>query len=227
MAGCYWDKPPKKEESKKDEPKDKEPKKDEPKKEIIKSPVKVETQEESNSSSLLQLDKKQKELYQSLKIYLSQLEALDTDAIADMTYPKFFSLFNKSTFKNHIYTMINSPHLEIQSFKTKISEIGQVSSFSKGEWSSVEYRSTITIYLQNPELYSTKSSINTLYSILVRKYGRENIYVDTDQRLVKIKKVVKMLAIKERPNSWRFIGDNLEYRKLYPNFLPSDILNSI
>ena len=174
---------------------------------------------------LLKLDKEQKELYQSLKLYLFQLKALNTDGIVEMTYPKFFLTFSEYIFRAQIFTMVNSSQIEIKSFNTTILNIGSVEPFSNGSFSNVTYKSVINVYFQNPELYSTESSLNTLYSILVRKYGLENIYVDVEKRLITIKKEVKMLAIKENPNSWKFIGDNPKYREFYPNFLPYDILD--
>ena len=83
------------------------------------------------------------------------------------------------------------------------------------------------IQFLNPDLYNTQLSLNTLHSVLARKYGSDNIYVDKEQRTIKITKEEKMLAIKEKPYGWKFVGDNPAYRKLYPNFLPQDILNQI
>ncbi len=195
----------------------KEPK--EPKKEI-----EVLSQEEK---FLLNLDKEQKVIYQYLKLYLSSLTTLDSDTIVQLTYPKLFLVFDKNTFRRQIITMANSSQITIQSFDTKNIEIGEIQNFSKGSFAKIAYTSIITLHLTNPNLYNTTSSINTLYSILVRKYGREEIYVDVENRLVRITKKVKMLAIKESPNSWKFIGDTPEYRTLYPSFIPYEILNQI
>jgi len=198
-------------------------KKEEPKKEIKETNITVSEEDKF----LLTLDKKQKELYNNLTIYLSQLKALNTEEIVNMTYPKFFSVFSESLFRAQVSTMVNSSQINIQSFDTNITDIGKVDSFSNGYFSTVAYKSVVTVYFQNPELYNTESSLNTLYSILVRKYGIDNIYVDVKNRLITIKKDVKMLAIKENSDDWKFIGDNKEYREFYPNFLPYDILDKI
>jgi len=198
-----------------------------PKKEPKKEPkeeIKVLSEEEK---FLSKLDEKQKDVYKNLKLYLSQLKLLNANKIVEMTYPKFFLTFSENTFRGQIFTMANSSQIEIKSFNTNILNIDKVNPFSNGEFTKVAYKSVIIVYFKNPDLYSTESSLNTLYSILVRKYGKENIYVDVKKRLITIRKEVKMLAIKETPDSWKFIGDNPEYREFYPNFLPSDILESI
>jgi len=196
--------------------------KKEPKKEI--KVVVVLSEEEK---FLLKFDKKQKDVYQNLKLYLAQLKLLNADKIVEMTYPKFFSTFSEHTFRGQIFTMAHSSQIEIKSFNTKILNIEKVEPFSNGEFAKVNYTSVVIVYFKNPELYSTEKSLNTLYSILVRKYGKKSIYVDVEKRLITITKEVKMLAIKETPDNWKFIGDNPEYRELYPNFLPYDILNNI
>jgi hypothetical protein len=209
LLSCSSEKTPKKEP------------KEEPKKEIK---AVVLSEEEK---FLLKLDKKQKDVYQNLTSYLSQLKSLNADKIVEMTYPKFFSIFSEHTFRGQIFTMANSSQIEIKSFNSKILNIEKVKPFSNGEFTQVSYRSKVIVYLKNPELYSTERSLNTLYSILVRKYGKKSIYVDVKERLITITKEIKMLAIKETPNSWKFIGDNPEYRVFYPSFLPYDILNNI
>jgi hypothetical protein len=196
----------------------KEPKK-EPKKEI-----KVLSEEEK---FLLTLDKEQKDVYQNLKLYLSYIERLDIDRIIDMTYPKLFLAFSKNIFRAQIFTMANSSQVEIQSLNTNILNIEDVQSFSNGNFTQISYNSVVTVYFKNPELYNTERSLNTLYSILVRKYGRESIYVDVKKRLITITKNVKMLAIKESPNHWKFVGDNPKYREFYPSFIPYEVLNRI
>ncbi len=46
---------------------------------------------------------------------------------------------------------------------------------------------------------------------------KENILVDKDSRTIRIKRREKLLAIKDKDSdSWKFLGDNSEYRKLYP-----------
>jgi len=204
FTGCSKDKTPKKEEVA--------PIKKVPKKEIY--PIK--------------LNEKQKEVYKALQLYLNQLKSLDADGIIAMTYPKFFTVFSKNIYRNQILTMANSSNIDIVDFSAKITKIGKVKEFSNGKFTQVGYTSTIKVYLKNSRLYNTELSINTLYSILVRKYGRKSIHVDTKARVVTITKNEKLLAIKENSNDWKFIGDNPTYRELYyPNFLPYEILNQI
>jgi len=209
---------------------DKTPKEEVIKEEVKKEPIKKEPIQEVPKKELypIELDEKQKEVYNALELYLNQLKSLDAQSIISMTYPKFFTVFNKNTYRNQILTMTNSSNIDILDFTAKITKIGTVQEFSNGKFAKVAYTSTIQIYLKNSRLYSTQLSINTLYSILVRKYGRKNIHVDTQARVVTIIKNEKLLAIKENPNDWKFIGDNPTYRELYyPSFLPYDILNQI
>ena len=198
----------------------KEPKKEpqpEPKKEVSKKEV----------SSPLKLNKKQKIVYDALTLYIEQLKSLDADNIISMTYPKLFLAFSQDTYKNYIYTMANSSYLEIQSFEANITEIGEIQPFSEGNFSQVSYKSVIKIHFTHPDLYNTKLSLNTLYSILARKYEQKNIFVNVETRIITIRKQEKMLAIKENNHDWKFLGDNPTYREFYPNFLPSDILEKI
>jgi len=195
-----------------------------PKAPLPKKEIKVMSQEEK---FLATLDKKQKDLYKDLKYYLSQVRILNTENIVQMTYPKLFLAFSEDTFRAQIFTMRNSSKIAIQSFETNISKIEKVQDFSNGSFSQIDYSSKIILEFISPDLYNTKSSIGTLYSILARKYGIENIYVDMDKRLVTIKKEVKLLAIKEKPNTWKFLVDNPAYRTYYPSILPYDILNQI
>jgi biopolymer transport protein ExbD len=206
FTACISDKDPKKEEPKKEEPKKEEPKKE---------------------SSTLKLNKQQKIVYDALAFYIEQLKSLDADNIITMTYPKLFIAFSENTYKNYIYTMANSSYITIQSFEANITDIGEIQPFSEGNFSQVSYKSVIKIHFTNPDLYNTKLSLNTLYSILARKYEQKNIFVDVETRMITIRKKERMLAIKENENGWKFLGDNPTYRELYPNFLPSDILNQI
>lgn len=174
------------------------------------------------------LNREQKELYKVVEEYLNRVKSFDVEGIIYMTYPKFFTAFNKNTYRSQILTITNSSNINITNFSTKIKKIGEISKFSKGEFASIEYTSTTKVYLENSRLYNTKSSINTLYSILVRKYGREHIHVDTQSRVVTLIRDEKLLAIKEKFKEWRFIGDNSTYREIYyPKFMPIDILNQI
>ncbi len=176
----------------------------------------------------MELDRKQKEVYKVLQLYINQLKSLNANNIISMIYPKFFIVFSKNIYKNQILTMTNSSNIEILDFSAKITQIGKVKKFSEGEFAKVGYTSTVKVHLKNNRLYDTELSLNTLYSILARKYGQKNIHVDTKTRVVTILKYEKMLSIKENPNDWKFVGDNPTYRKLYyPSFLPYDILDKL
>jgi hypothetical protein len=194
-----------------------------------KTPVKEPTKEVPKKEVYpMELDEEQKKLYKALELYLQQLKSLNANNIISMTYPKFFIVFSKSLYKNQILTMTKSSNIEIQDFSAKITKIDKIKKFSEGEFAQVGYTSTVKVHLKNGRLYDTELSINTLFSILVRKYGRENIHVDTKTRVVTIKKQEKMLGIKENHTNWKFIGDNQTYReRYYPSFLPYDILDKI
>jgi len=191
----------------------KEPTKEEPKKEII--------------NTIQTLSPSEMELKRYLKLYLSQLKSLDADSIISMTYPKLFRATSKYLYKGSIFTMANSSNVNIISFDTSISKIGKIQSFSNGNFTNIAYTSVILIQFLNPDLYNTEISLNALHSTLAKKYGQNNIYVDKEQRTIRITKHEKLLAIQERPYNWKFLGDNPAYRKLYPQFLPYDILNQI
>lgn len=202
-----------------------------PKEEIVKEEIpKEETPKEGSvnqTNNTEQQNLKQVELKRNIDFYLTQLEELNSDNIVAMTYPKLFTVTSQYLFKGSIYTMVNSSNLAISSFKTNISKIGNIQSFSNGNFSQIAYTSNIKIQFINPSLYNTQLSLNTLHSILAKKYGQKNIYVDKEQRSIHINKSEKLLAIKEKGSSWKFLGDNPTYRNLYPHFLPQDILNQI
>jgi len=214
IGGCFSDKTPKETTPKK-----------EPKKVIERSEEQT-TKTPPKAFNGIQLNENQKPLFNALKRYLNHLKSFDTEGIISMTYPKFFNAIPQRSFRNQIFTMTNSSKIDIVDFSTKITTIGEINSFSKGSFAEVGYNSTIQVYLKESRLYNTESSINTLYSILVRKYGRDKIHVDTQTRVVTIKKSEKMLGIKEN-GKWKFIGDNPTYREYYPTFLPYDILEMI
>ena len=176
----------------------------------------------------IELDEKQKKVYKALQHYINQLKSLNANNIISMIYPKFFTVFSKRIYRSQILTMTNSSNIEILDFSAKITQIDKVNTFSEGKFAKVGYTSTVKVHLKNSRLYDTELSLNTLYSILARKYGRENIHVDIKTRVVTIKKQEKMLTIKENNSDWKFVGDNPTYRKLYyPSFLPYDILDKI
>jgi len=190
-------------------------------------PKKIEKCVVKKCLSLPNLSQKQEILFTALQSYLKELQLLHIDNIVEMTYPKLFRIIPKFQYKRQIQTMAKSSNLEIKSFESNITNIGKIKSFSDGNFSKVGYSSKIKIHLKNPKLYNTKVSIDTLYSIFVRKYGKENIHIDTKKRIISIKNKETMFAIKEADNQWKFLLDNPTYRELYPDFLPHEILDTI
>ena len=178
-------------------------------------------------SRLGTLTLEQIQLKNDLDKYLSQLKSLNAENIIEMTYPKLFIPINKDMFRDYLNTMLISSDIQIKSFHTTITRIGKIKAFSDGEFAQVDYNSTITIHFINPNLYNTQRKLLILDKILSNKYGRDNIRVDSIGRTITIKKEEKLLAIKEGNQEWRFLGDNREYRRLYPRILPIDILNNI
>lgn len=166
-------------------------------------------------------------LQNALDKYLAQLKSLNADNIFSMTYPRLFIPINRDKFKNFLNKMLISPDIHINSFDTTISKINTIKPFSEGRYAQIDYKSTITIEFINPELYNSQRKLLILDKILSKKYGRGNIRVDSLNRTITIKKEEKLLAIKENANEWKFLGDNQEYRRLYPKILPIDILNNI
>ncbi len=169
----------------------------------------------------------QLELKAELERYLQQLKSLNTEGIIDMTYPKLFIPINKNMFKRYINTIITSEDITIESFDINITNIGNIQTFSNGKFARVEYRSIIKLAFINPDLYSDELSMRVLNDTLTTKYGMENIKVDGKNREIVIKRDEKLLAIKEKDSDWKFIGDNREYRRLYPQIIPLDILSQI
>jgi len=196
----------------------------EPKKEITEE---LNTTTSTVDSTLDTLSLEQIHLKNALDNYLAQLKSLNADNIINMTYPKLFIPINQDMFRNYLNTMLISSDVQINSFDSTITKIGTVKSFSEGTFSQVNYNSTINISFINPELYNTQRKLLILDKILSNKYGRENIIVDSVGRNITIKKEEKLIAIKESSKEWKFLGDNSEYRRLYPRILPMDILNNI
>ncbi len=181
--------------------------------------------EETNITT--EYDNEQLELKTELESYLDQLKSLNIEGIIDMTYPKLFIPINKNMFKRYINSIITSKDIAIDSFDTNITNIGDIQSFSNGEFATIEYKSIIKLSFLNPKLYSDKLSMRVLNDALSSKYGSDNIKIDSRNREIVIKKDERLLAIKEKDSSWKFIGDNREYRRLYPQIIPLDILSQI
>ena len=201
----------------------------EPKKETAISNELNTTTEVSPSydGSLGTLTLEQIQLKASADNYFLQLQSLNADNIISMTYPRLFIPINQDKFRDYLNTMLISSDVQVNSFDSVITSIGTVMPFSEGTFSQIDYNSTINISFINPELYNTQRKLLILDKILANKYGRENIKVDSIGRNITIKKEEKLLAIKDTSQVWRFLGDNPEYRRLYPRILPIDILNSI
>jgi hypothetical protein len=170
---------------------------------------------------------KQLEVKESFKFYLNQLETLDTEGIISMTYPKLFVPINRTLFKQYVDSLLTSEQISVESFDTNITSIDFVQSYDKGEFVHLKYYYNIKLSFINPDLYNNELSIRILDNTLSRKYGKENISIEPELRTITIRKEEKLLGIKENNEDWKFIGDNQEYRRLYPQILPSDILSQI
>ena len=163
----------------------------------------------------------------ALDNYLAQLKSLNADNIISMTYPRLFIPINQDMFRDYLNTMLISSDIRVNSFDAVVTHIGPVKLFSEGEFAQIDYNTTINVSFINPELYNTQRKLLILDKILANKYGRENILVDSIGRHITIKKEEKLLAIKDGTQEWKFLGDNSEYRRLYPRILPSDLLDKI
>jgi len=172
---------------------------------------------------------KQQELKTYFDDYLNRLSSLDTEGVVDMTYPKLFVPINKTLFKQYITNVLTSDQISVESYDTNIIDIGEVYPYSNGEFAQLKYIATIKLAFINPNLYNDELSIRVLNDILTKKYGKENIEIDPSNRTITIKEEQKLLAIKDNSidDGWKFIGDNPEYRKLYPKILPTEILSQI
>lgn len=171
------------------------------------------------------LTKDQEIVKNELVSYLKQLKNFNTEAIVTKTYPKLFNVIDETHFKEYISIMSNSKDIMVDHYKTHITKIGKVITFSNDtKFAKVQYTSDTKIIFLNPNLYNTETSIDFLYDVLIHKYGKENIEIDVKKRSLRIKKEEKMLVIKEQEKDWKFIGDNTEYRGLYPTILPKEII---
>ena len=169
----------------------------------------------------------QSELQNYIDTYFQQLQTLNTDGIVSMTYPKFFKPINENLFRQYINTILSSSQISVESFKTNLVYLGDVYPYEGGEFAQIIYQSDITLNFLNPDLYNDELSVRVLNNVLVNKYGQENIKINPTKRTINIKKEEKLLAIKERNEEWKFIGDNPTYRRYYPTVLPAGILSQI
>ena len=166
------------------------------------------------------------ELNEALENYFSQLKSLDADNIISVTYPKLFVPINRNIFREYINKMFNSEDISITGLNITPIEILPTTPFSDGQFTQVKYLSNVQISFVNPTLYEDELKMRFLADTLVQKYGYENVQINIYQRTVALKRVEKLLAIKE-DGRWTFLSDNPEYRRLYPKILPYEILNSI
>jgi hypothetical protein len=145
-----------------------------------------------------------------------------------MTYPKLFQVIDLDLFRQYIASMMNSTDIEMKAYESNITKLSPVTTFSNDtEFAQAEYTSSVEIHFINNNLYDSDEKINFLYDALIDKYGKENININVKKRILNIKKVEKLLIIKEKDTQWKFLGDNSKYRQLYPSFLPYEILNII
>ena len=160
--------------------------------------------------------------------YLNDLKNFNVDEIVNKTYPKLFNVINEQHFREYISTMMNSKDIVVEKYDTNITKIGAVKAFSNGtKFCQVDYDSDAKILLLNNNLYKTESSMNYLYDVLIHKYGRENITFDVKKRTIEIKREESMILIKEQDEPWKFIGDNLNYRRIYSSVLPPEVLSNL
>ncbi len=190
---------------------------------------KPKKRDNNNSYAYLgELTPSQEIVKNELIAYLNDLENFNVNEIVNKTYPKLFNVINKQHFREYISTMMNSKDIVVQKFDTNITKIGKVKAFSNGtQFCQVDYDSDAKILLLNNNLYKTETSMNYLYDVLIHKYGRENVNFNVKKRTIEIKRAEKMIAIKEKNEPWKFIGDNLKYRQIYYSVLPPEVLSNL
>ncbi len=165
---------------------------------------------------------------EALNNYLNDLSCFNIDAVVEMTYPRLFNVINIDLFRQYLSAMMNAKDIEIQSFTTNVTNLSSTTHFSNAtSFAQADYNSRIVIHFLNDELYSNTKKINFLYDSLVHKYGKENVEFNVSKRTFIIKKAEKLLMIKEQNSPWKFLGNNIKYRKLYPSFLPQEILTNL
>lgn len=173
------------------------------------------------------LTKDQEIVKNELISYLNNLKIFNTKAIISKTYPNLFNVIDATHFEQYISIMSNSKDIMVDNYDTKITKIGPVVTFSNGtKFAQVQYHSDTKLVFLNPNLYSTETSINFLYDVLIHKYGKKNVEINVKERSLRVQKEEKLLLIKET-DGWKFIGDNKEYRQIYPSILPLEILTQL
>lgn len=191
----------------------------------VEEKVEVKTKIRTTIDSLTQ---EEKSIKQALEHYLKQLSTFNTDTIVDLTYPKLFYVIDLDLFRQYITSMMNSTDIEMTSYTTQVTQLSKVITFTNAtKFSQASYISNIDIHFLNEKLYNSEKKVNFLYDALAYKYGKKNIKFNKEKRILSIRKIEKLLIIKEKDSEWKFLGDNSKYRKLYPSFLPPEILKVI
>ena len=172
---------------------------------------------------------KKKTLFQKkLALYLEALQTFNTDVIVNMTYPRLFSVIDPKLFGQYMNSMINSTDIQMISYTTTPSKVSPIRRFSNGtEFAQINYQSTISLQFLNPNLYSSREQMNYLYDVSIHKFGVENVSIDINKRILKVTKPERLLAIKEQNSQWKFLGDDVRYRKYFPRFMPPEILQNL
>jgi len=192
------------------------------------TPRKKDTNTSSSYAYLGTLSPAQEIVKKELIDYLKDIEAFNIDSIVEKTYPKLFQVINEQHFREYISTMMNSKDIMVEHYDTNITHLSKVKAFSNGtQFCQVDYSSNAKISLLNNNLYKSEESMNYLYDVLIHKYGRENILFNVKERSITIKRKEKLIVIKEKDEPWKFIGDNLDYRRVYDKILPREILSNL
>ncbi len=192
------------------------------------SPKKKDINTSTSYTYLGTLSPAQEIVKKELIDYLKDIEAFNVESIVEKTYPKLFQVINEQHFREYISTMMNSKDIMIEHYDTNITHLSKVKTFSNGtQFCQVDYSSNAKLSLLNNNLYKSEESMNYLYDVLIHKYGKKNILFDIKERSISIKREEKLIVIKEQDEPWKFIGDNLNYRRVYADILPREILSNL
>lgn len=192
-------------------------------------PRKVEKSTETNNTTeITATTLTSSSVQQELENYLNALSSFQAYSVVEMTYPRLFEVVNKEHFRQYMESMMNANKIQIQSYTTNITNVSEVTRFTNNTaFAQAEYESNIVIAFIDEQLYNSKDKIDFLYDALVHKYGKENIQIDKNMRTLTIKRLEKLLMIQNEMGEWKFLGDNVKYRKYYPTILPYEILQRL
>jgi len=195
-------------------------------------PRKVEKSTETNAinktNEITEITTTSSSIKQELENYLNALSSFQSYSIVEMTYPRLFEVISKEHFRQYMESMTNANKIQIQSYTTNITNVSEVTHFTNNTaFAQAEYESNIVIAFIDEQLYNSKDKIDFLYDALVHKYGKENIQIDKNMRTLTIKRLEKLLMIQNEMGEWKFLGDNVKYRKYYPTILPYEILQRL